>query len=62
MILSSGRSQDLIYFFCGFAANPKSINAMRDFFESNHNSVSALFSVWYFVAIDQLLKFGDPMR
>ena len=39
MILSSVRNQDLIYFFRGFATNPKAINAMRDFFETNYNPV-----------------------
>jgi hypothetical protein len=43
MILSTVRNQDLIYFFRGFATNPKSINAMRDFFESNYDSVGVPF-------------------
>jgi len=43
LILSSVRNQDLISFFRGFAINPKAINAMRDFFESNYNSVGVPF-------------------
>jgi hypothetical protein len=43
LIMSSVRNQDLIYFFRGFAINPKAINAMRDFFESNYDSVGVTF-------------------
>ena len=43
MIMSSVRNQDLIYFFRGFATNPKAINAMRDFFETNYNLVGVPF-------------------
>ena len=43
LIQSSVRNQDLIYFFRGFAANPKAIYALRDFFESNYDSVGVLF-------------------
>jgi hypothetical protein len=43
LMLSSVRNQDLIYFFRGFAINPKAINALRDFFESHYDSVSVPF-------------------
>jgi hypothetical protein len=39
LIQSSVRNQDLIYFFHHLAVNPKAINALREFFESNYNSV-----------------------
>jgi hypothetical protein len=39
LIQTSVRSQDLVYFFRGFAGNPKAINTLREFFESNYNSV-----------------------
>jgi hypothetical protein len=39
LIQTRVRSQDLIYFFRGLAANPKATNALREFFENNYNSV-----------------------
>ena len=42
MIQKSVRNQDLIYFFRGFAANPKAINALREFFEANYDSVRSV--------------------
>jgi aminopeptidase 2 len=39
LIQTSVRSQDLVYFFRGFAMNPKAINALREFFETNYNSI-----------------------
>jgi hypothetical protein len=39
MVKTSVRNQDLIYFFRGLATNPKAINAMREFFELNYDSV-----------------------
>jgi len=41
LIQTSVRNQDLIYFFRGLAMNPKAINAMREFFETNYNPVRA---------------------
>jgi len=43
LIQTSVRNQDLIYFFRGFSMNPKAINALREFFETNYNSVRACF-------------------
>jgi aminopeptidase 2 len=40
LIQSSVRNQDLIYFFRGLATNTKAIIPLREFFESNYNSVS----------------------
>jgi hypothetical protein len=51
LIQSSVRNQDLIYFFRGFATNTKAITPMREFFESNYNSVGVLLFSWSFVAI-----------
>jgi aminopeptidase 2 len=47
MIQTSVRNQDLIYFFRGLAINPKAINALREFFERNYDSVRS-FSVFIF--------------
>jgi len=53
LIQTSVRNQDLISFFRGFAMNPKAINASREFFESNYNSISTrletTFSMKYIV-------------
>ncbi len=43
LIQTSVRNQDLIYFFRGFSMNPKATNALREFFETNYNSVGACF-------------------
>jgi aminopeptidase 2 len=43
LIQSSVRNQDLIYFFRGFAVNPKVIKALREFFEKNYKSVGFFF-------------------
>jgi hypothetical protein len=52
LIQTSVRNQDLIYFFRGFSMNPKAINALREFFETNYNSVGACF-----LRIDVSLRF-----
>jgi aminopeptidase 2 len=39
LIQTSVRNQDLIYFFRGFSMNPKATNALREFFETNYNSI-----------------------
>ena len=41
MILSSVRNQDVISFFRGFCTNTKAIYALREFFETNYESVRA---------------------
>jgi hypothetical protein len=43
LIQTSVRNQDLVYFFRAFSTNPKAINALREFFETNYNSVGACF-------------------
>lgn len=43
LIQTSVRNQDLISFFRGFSMNPKATNTLREFFETNYNSVGALF-------------------
>jgi len=40
LIQTSVRNQDLIFFFRGFAMNPKAFNATREFFENNYNSIN----------------------
>ena len=52
LIQTSVRNQDLISFFRGFSMNPKAINALREFFEANYNSVGACF-----LRIDVSLRF-----
>jgi hypothetical protein len=42
MIQKSVRNQDLISFFRGFATNPMAINALREFFEANYDSVRSV--------------------
>jgi hypothetical protein len=42
MIQKSVRNQDLISFFRGLATNPKVINALREFFEANYDSVRSV--------------------
>jgi hypothetical protein len=42
LIQSRVRNQDVTSFFRGFAANPKAINALREFFEGNYNAVGVL--------------------
>jgi len=53
LIQSSVRNQDLIYFFRGFAVNPKAIKALREFFEKNYKSIhtrlETTFSMKYIV-------------
>jgi hypothetical protein len=48
MIQTSVRNQDLIYFFRGFATNPKAFNALRKFFEDNYDSVRSLHIIFAF--------------
>ena len=52
LIQTSVRNQDLVYFFRGFHSNPKAINALREFFETNYDSVRACF-----LCIDVSLRF-----
>jgi hypothetical protein len=52
LIQTSVRNQDLIYFFRGFSMNPKATNALREFFETNYNSVGT-----WFLRIDVSLLF-----
>ncbi|KAH9964734.1 peptidase family M1-domain-containing protein [Lactifluus volemus] len=53
MIQKSVRNQDLISFFRGFATNPMAINALREFFEANYDSINTrletTFSMKYIV-------------
>ncbi|KAI0280676.1 peptidase family M1-domain-containing protein [Russula aff. rugulosa BPL654] len=53
LIQTSVRNQDLIYFFRGFSMNPKATNALREFFETNYNSIytrlETTFSMKYIV-------------
>ncbi|KAF8496234.1 ERAP1-like C-terminal domain-containing protein [Russula emetica] len=39
LIQTGVRNQDLVYFFRDFSMNPKAINALREFFETNYNSI-----------------------
>jgi hypothetical protein len=43
MVQTSVRNQDLIYFFRDFSTNPKTTNAVREFFELNYDSVRRAF-------------------
>jgi hypothetical protein len=61
LIQTSVRSQDLVYFFRGFAMNPKAINALREFFETNYNSVGACFFALTFLCGSALI-FPLPAR
>jgi hypothetical protein len=57
LIQSSVRNQDLIYFFRGFAINTKAIIPLREFFESNYNSVGVPLVLE--LRCDQSLSLGD---
>jgi hypothetical protein len=50
LIQSSVRNQDLIIFFRGLATNTKAIIPLREFFESNYNSVGFPLLCWSFVS------------
>ncbi|KAH8986249.1 hypothetical protein EDB86DRAFT_3082967 [Lactarius hatsudake] len=40
LILSKVGNQDLIYFFRGFSTNTEALDALREFFEANYNSIN----------------------
>jgi hypothetical protein len=61
LIQTSVRNQDLIYFFRFFSMNPKATNALREFFETNYNSVGTCFLRMTFLC-GSALSFPLPGR